>query len=109
MRPRRKWPRRYPPSFVFLHFRQVVDVYRDLLAGGSNWQPEAVPFAQRSDAPYGYFLDTGAGSAPAPVMYCAEAALPKLVFPALADFLEAAAAALENRSGSTLGGEPGSL
>ncbi len=91
-----------PGNNVFLHFRQVAGVYRDLLAGGSNRQPEWVPFTQRSDAPYGYFLDTGAGSAPAPapapVMYFAEAALPKLVFPALADSLEATATTLENRS-----------
>ncbi|WP_329527334.1 SMI1/KNR4 family protein [Streptomyces sp. NBC_01462] len=88
-----------PGNNVFLDLRQVVDVYRDLLAGGADWQPEWIPFAQRFDAPYGYFLDTGAGSTQAPVMYFAEAALPKLAFASLADFLEATADTLEGRGG----------
>ncbi|WP_461092197.1 SMI1/KNR4 family protein [Streptomyces incanus] len=88
-----------PGNKVFLDLRQIVDVYRDFLAGGADWQPEWVPFAQQSDASYGYFLDTGAGSAQAPVMYFAEAAPPKLAFPSLADFLEATANALEGGGG----------
>jgi cell wall assembly regulator SMI1 len=88
-----------PGNNVFLDLRRVADVYRDLLASGADWQPEWIPFAQKSDAPYGYFLDTGAGSGQAPVMYFAEAALPQLAFPSLADFLEATADALEGRGG----------
>ncbi|MFD4612692.1 SMI1/KNR4 family protein [Streptomyces sp. NPDC058440] len=88
-----------PGNKVFLDLRQIVDAYRDFLAGGADWQPEWIPFSQQSDAPYGYFLDTGAGSAQAPVMYFAEAALPKLAFPSLADFLEDTANALEGGGG----------
>ncbi|MDX3114635.1 SMI1/KNR4 family protein [Streptomyces scabiei] len=86
-----------PGDNVFLDLGRVVDEYRDLLAGGTGWQPEWIPFSRQSDAPYGYFLDAGADSAQAPVMYFAEAALPKLAFPSLADFLEATADALEGR------------
>ncbi|WP_369263713.1 SMI1/KNR4 family protein [Streptomyces sp. R35] len=88
-----------PGNNVFLDLRQIVDVYRDFLAGEAGWQPEWIPFAQKSDAPFGYFLDTGAGSAQAPVMYFAEASLPKLAFPSLAKFLEATADALEGGDG----------
>lgn len=88
-----------PGDNVFLDLGQVVDEYRDLLAGGADWQPGWIPFAQQSDTPYGYFLDAGAGSVQAPVMYFAEATLPKLAFPSLADFLEAMADALEGRVG----------
>ena len=88
-----------PGNNVFLDLRQIVNAHRDFLAGGAGWQPEWIPFAQQSDAPYGYFLDGSAGSAQAPVVYFAEATLPKLAFPSLADFLEATANALEGRSG----------
>lgn len=88
-----------PGNCAFLELRQVMSVYRDFLASGADWQPQWIPFAQTPDAPYGYFLDVGANSAHTPVMYFAEAALPKLAFPSLADFLEATADALEGRGG----------
>ncbi|WP_405908442.1 MULTISPECIES: SMI1/KNR4 family protein [unclassified Streptomyces] len=88
-----------PRGNVFLDLRRMVAAQRNLLAAGGDWRPEWIPFARHFDAAYGYFLDTGAGSGEAPVMYFAEAALPRLAFPCLADFLEATADALEDAGG----------
>ncbi|MFG3213821.1 SMI1/KNR4 family protein [Streptomyces tendae] len=88
-----------PGDSVFLDLRQIVDVYRDFLADGTEWRPGWIPFARQSDASYGYFLDVGTGSSPAPVMIFMEESPPKLAFPSLADFLEATANALEGGEG----------
>ncbi|GGY14049.1 hypothetical protein GCM10010358_77810 [Streptomyces minutiscleroticus] len=88
-----------PGNRVFFDLCQIIHTYRDLLVPGTEWQPRWIPFAQDSDASYGYFLDAGTDSDQAPVMYFAEASLPKFAFPSLADFLEATADALEARAG----------